>query len=229
MYAVHPYILMNWQANLDSLYALIHEIGGAVGQYYAQSAPSYIYSELSVSKTEFCSYVNELLLTKYLLRNKDNIEGISNQSITIKILDFFKDAFFLPYELSIVEMELSMDSLNNRLTSKFVSDTYYKIVNDFHFFVGFAELPINRYNWVRVQEFYVFGYNVDYMESFIYAYQFINRIVNDANSTDLLKELLQQGEYITDQEFMKELNLNRNFIDNIDHFISNLDKEIKSL
>ena len=65
----HPYIIINWNNDIDSLFALIHEIGGAVSQYLAQNSCSIVYSELSEAKVEFMSVLNEYMLSKYLLEN----------------------------------------------------------------------------------------------------------------------------------------------------------------
>ncbi|REJ37760.1 MAG: oligoendopeptidase F [Bacillota bacterium] len=71
-YGCHPYVLMNWQGNLDNVLTLAHELGHAVHSYLSQKYQPYIYASHAVFVAEVASTVNESLVIQHLLRRLDD-------------------------------------------------------------------------------------------------------------------------------------------------------------
>ena len=70
VYGVHPYILLNHQDNLDSLFTLVHECGHGVHSKLSSQYQPQITARYSIFVAEVASTVNEVLLINYLLNNE---------------------------------------------------------------------------------------------------------------------------------------------------------------
>lgn len=204
VYGLHPYISITWTGNLDSLYILTHEIGGAIAQYLNSKNKRFIYSELSIFKTEIFSFLNERLLSVYL-RNND-IDNLDKNNISGKIIDNLKDSFFIPIEMSLVELNLSKSSNNSKLSSEVISEIYYDTLENFHAYENFLPLPINQYNWIRVNKLMKNGYNFKYIEAFCVSICIEKLIFNGENVEFIFNELNSKEEH-SDFEFIKQIDI----------------------
>jgi oligoendopeptidase F len=86
-YGSHPYILMSYKDDLNSLFTLIHELGHSVHSYYSKSTQPYIYSSYKIFVAEVASTLNELLLINYLLEKSDSKEE------KIYLLNYYLEQF----------------------------------------------------------------------------------------------------------------------------------------
>lgn len=191
-FGVHPFITVNWNSEFDDLFELTHEISGAIGQYYASQNGMFIYSELSILKTEFISILGTLYLIDYLGNNFEEKLIIFDQ-----VDNFIRDSFIIPFIYSTIEYQLYTKSKNQKLDNEDISDVWYEIMSKFHSIKNFEEMPINRYNWVRHEHFYMDGYDFRYIIAFILAYNFYKK----DKSLEFVIELLKEGERISDKEF----------------------------
>jgi oligoendopeptidase F len=66
-FGVSPFIMLNWQHQLNDLYTLAHEAGHAMHTYFAATTQPYIYSEYNIFVAEVASICNEILLSQHLL------------------------------------------------------------------------------------------------------------------------------------------------------------------
>ncbi len=67
-YLTNPYILMNWQDNVDNMFTLAHELGHSLHSYYTRENQSPRYGDYSIFVAEVASTANEALLNDYLLK-----------------------------------------------------------------------------------------------------------------------------------------------------------------
>ena len=205
-YTTHPYIKISWDGTLDSLFNLAHEILGAVAQYYSSQADSFFYSELSILKTEFISYLGTWSLYEYL---KKHPEIIDSNLLKDKFVDFIKDAFISPYAYTYIEYTLLLESQLEKLSNERISDIWYEFIYDYHDCKQFKHLEINRYNWVRNEHFYLKGYDLNYIIAFALS---LNYYYSDSSNKQLVS-LLSCGEINNDSEFFRKLGFSRNMYD----------------
>lgn len=194
----HPFITVNWGGRLDDLLNLVHEITGAIAQNFASLNGMFFYSELSILKTEFMSFLGTLYVIDYLKVSNEFKEKVS---ISLLSDNFIIDALITPLIHSEVEFNLYKESSERRLDSELISDIWYTIVNKYHNFNFFKPMPQNRYNWVRADFLYLDGYNLNYPLAFLLAYKAFYFGINFDNLINLLK----QGERLTDEEFFVQL------------------------
>ena len=64
---VHPYILLNYQDDLDSMFTLAHELGHAIHSYLSNKTQPTVYRDYVIFVAEVASTCNEALLMEYLL------------------------------------------------------------------------------------------------------------------------------------------------------------------
>lgn len=71
-YTTVPFILMNYQDNLDSMYTLTHELGHSMHSYLSHRHQPYVYGDYTLFVAEVASTTNEILLTHHLLKQTDD-------------------------------------------------------------------------------------------------------------------------------------------------------------
>ncbi|MCL2377618.1 MAG: oligoendopeptidase F [Defluviitaleaceae bacterium] len=67
-YGVHPFVLLNYGDNFESLSEFAHEMGHAMHSYYKHSTQPYIYEGHTTFTGEVASTVNDALMAKYMLK-----------------------------------------------------------------------------------------------------------------------------------------------------------------
>lgn len=205
-YTTHPYIKISWDGTLDSLFNLAHEILGAVAQYYSGLTESFFYSELSILKTEFISYLGTWSLYEYLRKHPEIIDP---NLLKDKFIDFIKDVFISPYSYTYIEYTLFLESQFEKLSNERISDIWYEFIYDYHDCDQFEHLEINRYNWVRNEHFYLKGYDLNYIIAFALS---LNYYYNDFSNKKLVS-LLSCGEINSDNNFFRKLGFNKDIYD----------------
>lgn len=175
-YNTHPYIIMNWSHDIESLFALVHEIGGAIAQYLSQRSGSILYSETSILKTEFASFLNEILLIKYLI-NVDN-HGLSTLSLKLKLLEILKDDYFIPFEYLSILKVLSEKASNEILTEDIINSEYDGVIRSFRSYSKFKDIEVNKYNWIKGHDGLRLEYNLFYAIGFMLAMNFYDEQKN---------------------------------------------------
>lgn len=71
-FGTHPYVLLNWQDNVNNLFTLAHEMGHALHSYYSDRNQSYVYAGYKIFVAEVASTVNESLLMQHMLATTED-------------------------------------------------------------------------------------------------------------------------------------------------------------
>ena len=86
-YGTHPYVLLNYSGNLNSVFTLAHEMGHALHSYYSDSAQPYVYAGYRIFVAEVASTCNEALLIHDLL------EKARSREEKAYLINYFLDQF----------------------------------------------------------------------------------------------------------------------------------------
>src|SRR3977135_1868415 len=68
-YDVHPFVLMNYNDNYESVSTLVHEWGHAMHSYLSNAAQPFVTSDYAIFVAEIASTFNEALLLEHVLKN----------------------------------------------------------------------------------------------------------------------------------------------------------------
>ncbi|WP_108670035.1 oligoendopeptidase F [Peribacillus acanthi] len=189
-YGTNPYILMNWQDNVNNLFTLAHEFGHSVHSYYTRKTQPYPYGNYSIFVAEVASTCNENLLNDYLLKTIDDEKKrlyLLNHYLEGFRGTVFRQTMFAEYEHLIHKKAQDGEALTAELLTK----EYYAL-NKKYF--G-EEITIDEeigLEWARIPHFY---YNY-------YVYQYATGF---SAATALSKQILEEGQPAVDRylEFLK--------------------------
>lgn len=189
--ASHPFVLMNYDNSIDSLFTLVHEMGHAMHSFYTWKTQPYIYSGHKIFTAEVASILNESLLMDYVLKNA------KDESIKKYVLNYYLDQFrgtffrqtlFAQFEKETHELveagtPLTVDTLNG--IYKRLNETYYKgIIIDKN-----IELE-----WARIPHFYNAFYVYQYSTGFAAAVALSKKIIDgENNAASSYIEFLKSG------------------------------------
>ncbi len=91
-YDTQPFILMNYQDDLASMYTLAHELGHSLHSEYTSEEQPYVYSDYPIFLAEIASTVNEVLLTHHLLETID--DTAFRQHVLDQALERFRSVLY---------------------------------------------------------------------------------------------------------------------------------------
>ncbi|PYZ97731.1 oligoendopeptidase F [Alteribacter lacisalsi] len=163
-YGTMPYILMNWQDNVNNLFTLTHEFGHSVHSYYTRKNQPYPYANYSIFVAEVASTCNEALLNDHLLEVTDDKQKrlyLLNHFLEGFRGTVFRQTMFAEFEKVIHEKAADGESLTPDLLSEVYYDLNKKyfgenIVVDEEIALEWARIPHFYYN------FYVYQYATGY-------------------------------------------------------------------
>lgn len=190
-YGTNPYILMNWQDNVNNLYTLAHEFGHSVHSYYTRSNQPYVYGDYSIFVAEVASTTNEALLNEYMVRTTEDDQE------RMYLLNYWLDGFrgtvfrqtmFAEFEHLIHKMNQDVEAL----TADRLTEVYYEL-NKKYFGEDAAIDEEIGLEWARIPHFYYNYYVFQYATGFSAA-------------TALSKGILEEGQPAVDRyinEFLK--------------------------
>ena len=129
VYGTHPFMLLNTREDLGSVFTIAHELGHSMHTYYSNSNQPYPTAGYTIFVAEVASTVNEILLTKYLMRT------VKDPALKVYVLNHYIDQFrttvfrqtqFAEFE-KIVHEEIEK---GNAMTAEGLCSLYGKINAD---------------------------------------------------------------------------------------------------
>ena len=177
-YDSQPFILLNYQDDVASMYTLAHELGHSLHSEYTSEHQPHIYSSYEIFVAEVASTVNETLLTHHLL---DVVEDetlrrhVLNQYLERFRSTLFRQTMFAEFEHETHRHEESGEAL----TADRLDEVYGDLKRKYY-----AEADVDdriAREWMRIPHFY----------RAFYVYQYSTGI---SAAVALAQNILEEGE-----------------------------------
>lgn len=202
-YDTEPYILLNYNDSLDSMFTTAHELGHSMHSYYTRKNQPYIYGSYSIFLAEIASTTNELLLLNYMLeRTKDEKE---KAYLLDHYVNSFKSTVFR--QTMFAEFEHKVNKLAEK-GSPITAENLNKIYHDLNVEYFGDSIDVDEFistEWARIPHFYMFYYVFQYATGFSSAVTLSEKILHGTEE-DRQKYLnfLKAGESKYPLEVLKE-------------------------
>ena len=175
-YGCHPFVLMNYQDNLNNVFTLAHEMGHSMHSYYSDKNQPYLYAGYRIFVAEVASTCNEALLMEYLLKNTEN------KKEKMYLINYFLEQFkgTLYRQTMFAEFEKlthEMAAKNEPLTAEVLCDIYYKL-NKQYFGKDIVIDKEIALEWARIPHFYTPFYVYQYATGYSAAIAISRKILS---------------------------------------------------
>ncbi|WFD12326.1 oligoendopeptidase F [Tepidibacter hydrothermalis] len=191
-YDSHPFILLNYKDDLNSLFTLAHELGHSAHSYYSRKNQPYLYSHYKIFVAEVASTLNEQLLMDYMLKNSksdDERVYILNYYLEQFRTTVYRQTMFAEFEKIIHEKSENQETLTNEE----FCNIYYDLNAKYYGKDVCVDDEIGM-EWARVPHFYSNFYVYKYATGFSAAATLSHNILSgDSNAVDKYLEFLKSG------------------------------------
>jgi oligoendopeptidase F len=190
-YDSQPFILMNYQDDIASMYTLAHELGHSLHSEFASEAQPYVYSGYEIFVAEVASTLNEALLTEHLLDTLDDDrlrEHVLDEYLERVRSTLFRQTMFAEFELRAHEIEREGGALTpDRL------DEVYRDLKGTYYEPAAIDDRIAR-EWMRIPHFYRAYYVYQYATGISTALALSRKILKEGESAaEGYREFLRRG------------------------------------
>ena len=175
-YGTHPYVLLNHQNDLNSVFTLAHEMGHALHTYYSDANQPYIYAGYKIFVAEVASTCNEALLVNYLIKNsksENEKKYLINYFLEQFRTTFFRQTMFAEFE----KITHEKCAAGQTLTADVLCEIY-KELNAFYFGEDAVIDDEIALEWARIPHFYTPFYVYQYATGFAAAVSISSAILS---------------------------------------------------
>ena len=152
VYGVHPYMLLNYNKTLDSVFTLAHELGHTLHTLYSYENQPFSLADYTIFVAEVASTFNERLLLDYMFeKSTDSLEKIAllEQEIGNIIGTFYTQVLFADFEYQAHKMAEEGEPITAKTLSQLVKKIYDEYYGD-----ALSKDELMYILWSRIPHFY---------------------------------------------------------------------------
>lgn len=191
-YDTMPYVLLNYNYELNDVSTLAHEMGHSIHSYYSRKEQPYIYANYTLFCAEVASTVNENLLINNLIKNETDknkkLYLINTQLEQIRTT-VFRQVMFAEFE------KITHEKIDNG--EPLTSDDLCKIYHELNVKYFGPDMIIDEeidMEWARIPHFYSDFYVYQYATGYSAANSFVKQILDGGEeSVEKYKGFLKAG------------------------------------
>ncbi|MDQ0298834.1 oligoendopeptidase F [Salibacterium salarium] len=191
-YGTKPYVLMNWQDNVNNMFTLAHELGHSMHSYFSRKHQPIRYSDYTIFVAEVASTVNESLLNRHLLQTTEDKRQrmyLLNNFLEGFRGTVFRQTMFAEFEQLIHEKAAAGEPLTPDLLEK----EYYQL-NKKYFGEDMTVDDDIALEWSRIPHFYMNFYVYQYATGYSAAAALSRQILEEGEpAVKRYLEFLQSG------------------------------------
>lgn len=168
---VHPYILLNFNGDLEDVFTLAHEAGHSVHTMYSEEAQPLVKQDYTIFVAEIASTFNEHNLLDYFRKSKslsknDKI-ALLQKSIDQIVSTFYRQTLFAQYEYEISQKAERGEPINYQV----LSDERTKLYKAYYG-IDITEEELKPLVWAYIPHlfytpFYVYQYATSFTASLL--------------------------------------------------------------
>jgi oligoendopeptidase F len=192
-YDSQPYILMNYQDDVSSMYTLAHELGHSMHSELASDRQPYVYADYTIFVAEIASTVNETLLTHHLL---DSLEDDRlRRHVLNEYLERFRSTLFRQTMFAEFEHRVHERSAEGEALTADGLDELYRELKETYYEPAVLDERIAR-EWMRIPHFYRAFYVFQYATGITSAVALVEDIREEGeDATERYREFLERGSH----------------------------------
>ena len=175
-YDTQPFILLNYQDDISSMFTLAHELGHSLHSELAKDAQPWQYADYTIFVAEVASTVNETLLTHHLLETVEDDalrRHVLNEYLERFRSTLYRQTMFADFELRIHEIAEE----DGALTPDRFDEVYRGLKSEFYE-PAVLDDRIAR-EWMRIPHFYYNYYVYQYATGISAAAAIVERILDE--------------------------------------------------
>ncbi len=195
-YDVHPYILLNWNDDYESVSTLAHELGHTMHSYFSSKNQPFATADYPTFVAEIASTFNENLLNHYMVdhaKNDDEKLYLLGSYLDLLRLTIFRQTLFAEFELKVHEMAENQQPI----TGEDLSKMYYDLVKEYYGNdKGICIVdPYVAHEWEYIPHFVNYTYYVyQYSTSLIYSTAIAEKVLTEGKpAVDKYYNILKGG------------------------------------
>jgi oligoendopeptidase F len=178
-YGTKPFVLLNYQESMDSMFTLAHEMGHTMHSYFTWGTQPYHYGNYTIFVAEVASTLNEALLTHHLLQTTQD------RALRLYVLNHYLESFRTTLYRQTLFAEFERDiharaEAGEALTAESLS-AMFKGLNDRYYGPTVDVDDLISIEWARIPHFY----------SNFYVYQYATGI---SASAALAAQIVSEGQ-----------------------------------
>ncbi len=204
-YDVHPYLLLNYNSDYESVSTLGHEWGHAMHSYLANKNQAFINADYPIFTAEIASTTNEVFLLDHVLKQaKTDDERLLYLGSALENLrgTFFRQAMFADFEREVHKQVDQGGSLTGEGLSKIYGDILKLYHGDAQGIMKIDDLY--AIEWAYIPHFYNRFYVFQYATSIAAGSMFANEILSGkAGAKDNYLAILKSGNAAYPYELVK--------------------------
>lgn len=176
-YRSHPYVLLNHQDTLDSMFTLAHEMGHSLHTYLSNRKQPHLYAGYKIFVAEVASTLNESLVMEYLLKTTKDTRILAY--LVNHYLEQFRGTIFRQTMFAEFEKRIhSVVEQGGALTADNLSEMY-RDLNAVYYGKEVVLDPEIALEWARIPHFYNAFYVYKYATGFSAAIAFSRAILEE--------------------------------------------------
>ena len=190
-YDSQPFILMNWQDDMSSMFTLAHELGHSLHSQLTHEHQPFVYGGYEIFVAEVASTVNETLLTHHLLETVDDEQF--RRHLLDEYLERFRSTLFRQTMFAEFEHEAHEIAEDGGALTPDRLDDVYGGLKERYYEPAVVDDRIAR-EWMRIPHFYRAFYVYQYATGISAAVALCDRILEEGESAAVdYREFLRSG------------------------------------
>ncbi|KFZ26832.1 MAG: Oligoendopeptidase F, plasmid [Candidatus Izimaplasma bacterium HR2] len=189
----HPFILLNFDDTLNSVFTLAHEAGHSMHSLFSMEAQPVATQNYTIFVAEIASTFNEHNLLDYIIENSDATREdkiqLLQQSIDDIMGTFYRQTLFATYELKAHELAEQGVPITHESLSQIMIDLYKEFYD-----IDITEENGKEYVWAYIPHlFYTPFYVYQYSTSFAASLKLYEMVKEDPKNIEKHISLLKSG------------------------------------